>query len=121
MFIKITPKKDEFDAKSQKFQNVAEKISYNLLKMLKFWFEAVRMNVDLLALEKGEKNDILDAKIGVDTTENEPIILMTYAMGISISYLQVDFIVFFIFFNQSRKLVQTVLRIPADPFSVVAQ
>ena len=34
-FIKIAPKKDEFDAKSQKFQNVAEKIS-NLLKMLKF-------------------------------------------------------------------------------------
>ena len=32
-------------------------------------------------------NGYLDAKIGVDTAENEPIMLMTYAMGISISYL----------------------------------
>ena len=30
----------------------------------------------------------MDAKIGVDTAENEPIMLMTYTMGISISYLQ---------------------------------
>ena len=34
------------------------------------------------------KNDTLDAKIGVDTAENEPNMLMTYAMAISISYLQ---------------------------------
>ena len=34
------------------------------------------------------KNDALDAKIGVDTEENGPIMLMTYAMGISMYYLQ---------------------------------
>ena len=34
------------------------------------------------------QNDALDAKIGVDTAENEPNMFMTYAMGISIIYLQ---------------------------------
>ena len=42
LFIKIVPKKDEFDAKSQKFQNVAEKISHFV------------ENAEILSLERCE-------------------------------------------------------------------
>jgi hypothetical protein len=50
-----------------------------------------RRSVDLLDLEKCEKDGALDAKIGVDTAENEPNVFMAYAMGIGISYLQARF------------------------------
>ena len=43
--------------------------------------------MNLLDLEN-VKNNTLDAKIGVDTAENEPNMLMAYELCISISYLQ---------------------------------
>ena len=40
--------------------------------LLDFEFGAVQRNVNLVDLEKCFKNAYLDAKIGVDTAENEP-------------------------------------------------
>ena len=56
-----------------------------MLKNNIFWTGAKEINVEL---EKKLKNDALDAKIGVDTAENELNMFTTYAMGRSISYVQ---------------------------------
>ena len=103
--MKIIAKNDEIHATSQIFQN----FQFCRKNIKIYWicwnseFGAVRRSVlvDLLDLEKYE-NNALDAKVGVDTAENEPKMFMTYAMGISISYLQARYRCFQNFSTRSR-------------------
>ena len=57
----------------KKFSKIDEKIEKSFCNILrKFGFRAVQRVLNLVDLKKMLKNDYLDAKIGVDTEENEP-------------------------------------------------